>query len=91
MTFYWYRDRDEEYRQYFTLDQERSLVYSSDAGGLVKALVIQYVATEWRLFFDSSVKSMKAVLLHIGNKLASVPVAHSVESNEYYVGMKHLL
>ena len=40
---------------------------------------------------DSSVKSIKAVLLHIGNKLASVPVAHSVKLNECYVDMKHLL
>ena len=52
---------------------------------------MQYEATEWRLFLDSSVRSMKAVLLHIGNKVASVPVAHSVKLKECYLDMKHLL
>ena len=52
---------------------------------------MQYEATEWRLFLDSSVRSMKAVFLHIGNKVASVPVAHSVQLKECYLDMKHLL
>ena len=34
---------------------------------------------------------MKAVLLHIGNKVTSVPVAHSVELKKCYLDMKHLL
>ena len=52
---------------------------------------MQYEATEWRLFLDSSVRSMKAVLLHSGNKVASVPVAHSVKLKECYLDMTHLL
>ena len=52
---------------------------------------MQYDATEWKLFLDSSIRSMKAVLLHIGNKVASVPVAHSVKLKELYLDMKHLL
>ena len=52
---------------------------------------MQYEATEWRLFLDSFVKSMKAVLLHFGNKDASVPIAHSVKLKECYLDMKHLL
>ena len=31
-----------------------------------------------RLFIDSSKRSIKAVLLHNGNKYASIPIAHSV-------------
>ena len=46
---------------------------------------------EWRLFIDSSSKSLKAVLLNIGNKIASVPVAHSVQFTENYENMKLLL
>ena len=34
---------------------------------------------------------MKAVLLHIGNKVASVPIAHSVVFKESYLDMKYLL
>ena len=58
---------------------------------LYQALGMQYEATEWRLFLNSSVRSMKAVLLHIGNKVPSVPVAHSVKLKECYLDIKHLL
>ena len=88
---YWYCNRDEEFRKYFTWDKQHSFVYCNDVGKLVSALGIQYEATEWRLFSDSSVKSMKAVLLHIGNTVASVPVTHSVKLKKCYLDMKHLL
>ena len=47
-------------------------------------------AAEWKLLLDSSVRSMK-VLLHIGNKVASVPIAHSVELVECNLDIKHAL
>ena len=50
-----------------------------------------YEASDWRLFIDSSKRSLKAVLLHNGNELASVPIAHSVEMTETYDNMKCLL
>ena len=90
-TFYWYRNRDEEFRKYFTWDEQHSLLYCNDVGKLVSALGMQYKATEWRLFLDSSVRSKKAILLHIGNKVASVPIAHSIKFKECYLDMKHLL
>ena len=46
---------------------------------------------EWRLFIDSSSRSLKAVLLHNGNKVASVPVGHSMEMSESYNNMELLL
>ena len=70
-TFYWYRNRDEEFRKYFTWDEQHSLAYCHDVGKLVSDLGMQYKVTEWRLFLDSSVRSMKAVLLHIGNSCFS--------------------
>ena len=33
--------------------------------------------TKWRLFIDSSKRSLKAVLLYIGNQKPSIPIAHS--------------
>ena len=57
-------------------------MYCDDVSGLVKALGMEYEAVEWRLFLDSSVRSMKAVLLHIGNKVASAPIVHSVVLKE---------
>lgn len=90
-TFYWYRNRDEKFRKFFTLDEQYSLVYCNDIDGLVKELGLEYKAAEWRLFLDSSFRSMKAVLLHIGNKLASIPIAYSVNMKETYLDMKYLL
>lgn len=90
-TFYWYRNREEQFRKFFSLDEQHSFVYCRDIDGLVKELGLEYKAAEWRLFLDSSVRSMKAVLLHIGNQVASVPIAHSVDMKETYIDMKYLL
>ena len=51
-----------------------------------------YKPDEWRLFIDSSTRSLKAVLLHfhIKNEVASVPVAHSVQLKESYKTMMTL-
>ena len=90
-TYFWYRKRDEEFRKFFSLHENSSLVYCSDIGGLVEALGLVYSPVEWRLFIDSSTRSLKAVLLNIGNKIASVPVAHSTQLTESYEHMKILL
>ncbi|GFW76425.1 uncharacterized protein TNCV_1582041 [Trichonephila clavipes] len=46
---------------------------------------------EWRLFIDSSKRSLKAVLLHNGNRYASVPVGHSVHLKECYENLEFIL
>jgi hypothetical protein len=43
------------------------------------------------LFIDSSKVSLKAVLLHNGNKFPSVPLAHAANMKESYENMKLLL
>jgi len=91
VTYYWYRDREKEFRQFFTMDEEASLVYCNNVGGLITALGVAYQPKEWRLFIDSSSRSLKAVLLHNGNKIASVPVGHSVQMSETYHNMELLL
>ena len=83
-TFYWYQNRDDEFRKYFTRDEQHWLVYCNDASEFVKALGMEYKAVKWRLFLDSSVRSMKVALSHIGNKVASVPIAHSAVFKESY-------
>jgi len=90
-TYYWYREREEEFRVYFTFDAEASLVYCNNVNDLIVALGLAYNPVEWRLFIDSSTKSLKAVLLHNGNKFASVPVGHSVQMSESYGNMEFLL
>ena len=54
-------------------------------------LRITHDPDEWRLFIDSSKTSLKAVLLHNGNVLPSIPVGHAVHLKETYDNMKQLL
>ena len=90
-TFFWYHSRDEEFRKYFSSDQKNSLVYCNNIGGLIAAMGFTYDPTEWRLFIDSSSRSLKAVLLFNGNKISSVPVEYSVHMTENYRNMELLL
>jgi hypothetical protein len=41
------------------------------------AMHMKHSSEQWRLFIDASKKSLKAVLLHNGNKLPSIPVAYA--------------
>ena len=52
---------------------------------------LDYVATEWRLFNDSSTRISKAVLLHNGNKYSLIPIGHSVQMKETHDNMDQLL
>ena len=83
-TYFWYRNRDEGFRKYFNHDEDPFLVYCQDISGLTSALGIVYIPAEWRLFLNSSVKSLKTILLHNGNTIGSVPVGHSVKLIECY-------
>lgn len=88
-TFAWYRHREQEFVRFFS--SQGSLVYCDNVEGLVSHMGKEYNAADWRLFIDSSKRSLKAVLLHNGNDLASLPVAHSVKLRETYDDMKCLL
>jgi len=61
---------------------ERGLVAYNDIDGLMQTLNINHNSLDWRLFTDSSTLSLKAVLLHNGNTLPSIPVGHSVHNKE---------
>ena len=57
--------------------QEGSLVYCVNVDSVFDTLGQKHEPSNWRLFIDSSKLSLKAVLLHNGNKFPSVPIAHS--------------
>jgi len=61
---------------------ERGLVACTDINGLMQTLNFNHNPLDWRLFIDSSKLSFKSVLLHNGNTLPSIPVAHSVQNKE---------
>ncbi|UYV84953.1 hypothetical protein LAZ67_X004087 [Cordylochernes scorpioides] len=84
-----FRKRQDEFQDFFS--QENDLVYCNDAVSLMEALGHDHDTEEWRLFIDSSKISMKAVLLHNGNKFPSVPIAHASNMKETYENMKLLL
>jgi len=63
---------------------ERGLVVCTDINGLMQTLNINHNPLDWRLFTDSSKLSLKAVLLHHGNTLPSIPVGHLVHNKESY-------
>jgi hypothetical protein len=88
-SFLWYQNRIKEFIPYFVHDG--SLVCCSDISGLICKLGVVYDVSEWRLFIDSSKRSLKGVLLHNGSKYASVPVAHSIHLKEMYENFEILL
>lgn len=86
-----YRKRHLTFSHFFKVLEGNLLCYCSDVVGLFGEIGIEYNPSEWRLFIDSSTKSLKAVLLHNGNKHPSVPVGHSVHMKEDYENVKILM
>lgn len=84
-----YRKRSRNLATFFTVQNQ--LCYCHDINGLFTGLSQNHVAAEWRLFIDASQRSLKAVLLHIGNCKPSIPIGHSVHLKESYDNMKVLL
>lgn len=75
----------------FLFEKQGDLSYCNDINSLLNELGVVHVPNEWRLFIDSSKLSLKAVLLHIGNKYPSVPVGYAVHMKETYHNMEELL
>ena len=76
-----YRKRYKDLVQFFKMDID----------GLMQTLNINHNPLDRRLFIDSSQLSLKAVLLHSGNTLPSIPVGHSMHNKESYENMKILM
>jgi hypothetical protein len=84
-----YRTRHEEFSPFF--QTEESLYYCSNIRGLFKGIGFPHHPQDWRLFIDSSTRSLKAVLLHNGKQHSSIPNAYSVHLQEDYGNIKLLL
>jgi len=71
---------------------EDDFVYCNNIQGLFSEMGLpEYNPDEWRLFIDSSKRSLKYVLHHNGNKFACVPIGHSVIVKEHYLNVKMVL
>ena len=73
-TYSWYRRREKGLVRYFSM--EETFVYSHNVAGLLQAMGCAYDPTEWRLFIDSCIASLKCVLLHNGNRYQSWSRGH---------------
>ena len=74
---------------YLFFSEEKQLVYCNDIPGLLGQLGISsYDPGEWRLFLDSSKRSLKCVLLHNGNVYGAVSVGHSTVLKEQHDDIK---
>lgn len=85
------RERHREFTQFFERDEENCFVFCKDIRGLMLAMGYQYKPEDWRLFIDSSKKSLKAVLLYVDNSKNPVPVALSTKTKETYESMKKII
>lgn len=85
----YFRNRQEDFKNFFS--QEGDFVYCNDILSVMDTLGHSHNPEEWRLFIDSSKASLKAVLLHNGNKFPSVPLAHAINMKETYENMKIIL
>ena len=75
----------------FSDSDQPSFCYCTDIQGLFQEIGIAYSASYWRLFIDSSKRSLKAVLLHNGNVYPLIPIAHSVQMKEDCESVKILM
>ena len=84
-----YRKMYEDLDQF--LKMERVLVAYTDIDGLMQTHSIKSHSSALATFIDSSKLILKAILLHNGNTLPSIPLGHSVHNKESHENMKILI
>ena len=88
-TYSWYGQREKDLVEYFSM--EETFVHCHNIAGLFQVMACIYDPTECQLFIDSSKASLKCVLLHNGNRYASMPIGHFIHLKETKESMKMLL
>lgn len=86
-----FRHRQKEFQKYFTINSENTFAFCNNVEHLMREMGIVYIATDWRLFIDSSKFSLKAVLLDKTNTKPAIPVAYSTEMKECYETLEIIL
>ena len=85
-----YRNRDVEFILFF--EENGDLVYCTNTENVLLCLDAQaYNPAEWRLFLDSSKRSLKCVLLHNTSTYTSIPIGHSTVLKEKYNAIKQVI
>lgn len=81
----------ESFDRCFEYHEEMKIAYCNDIDELFNIIGHAHVPNEWRLFVDSSVTSLKGVLLHIGNEYPSIPILYGIDVKETYETIKLVL
>ena len=81
--------RKQEFEQFFK--PVGYFACCKDIDGLMFAMHMRHSPEQWRLFIDASKTSLKAVLVHNGNKLPSNSVAYAPSLKETYTTMNNIL
>jgi len=87
-----FRNRGGKFKLFFL--KVDNFVICSNLLGLISELNVppaEQSPSHWRLFIDSGKDSLKAVLLHNGNVLPSIPIGYSRDKTESYQDLKDLL
>jgi len=84
-----YCGRHEQFKDFPS--PEDGVMFCNDVCSVMEFLVHEHNPDQWRLFSDSPKVTLKAVLLHNGNRFPSVPLAHAANMKESYETMKLLL
>lgn len=71
--------------------EDKGVTFCQNIDGLFAELNQPHDSKEWRLFIDGSVESLKAVLVHIGNKKPSIPIAYGYKMKETYASLSNIL
>ena len=77
-----FRNRNKDLASFF--DMENKLCYCKNIPGLFTSLGLPHNPSDWRLFIDSSKRSLRGAFLHNENKYLSIPIARSVHLKELY-------
>ena len=84
-----YHDRQQQLESFYFVDGNP--VVCPKVHELMAALIITHDSLEWRLFIHSFKTSLRAVLLHNGNTMPSIPVGYAVHIKETYDNIKVFL
>lgn len=81
----------EKFDELFQYDPTTTITYCWNIKELFILLGQRHNPEEWRLFIDGSSESLKAALVHNGNKLPTIPVAYARNVKETYASMQAIL
>ena len=84
-----YRNRSKPLEVFFAKSSD--YIFCNNIPGLFAELGLEYISNEWRLFIDGGKNSLKAVLLHKGNKQPSIPIGYARNKKENYESMTEML